>query len=77
MRIWVDCDDEHLPLVCADISSRELLLAHPTAAVPECLADFGVPTCSANAAILFEVRPGCGLMRGLRLGSQRSALPDR
>ena len=76
MRIWADCDDKCLPLVCVDVSLRELWPARLIAAVPECLVDFNVQTCGANAMIPFGLCPDCDLICGSRSDFQKNALPD-
>ena len=75
MRIWEDCSDKHLLLVCVDISLRELQLAHLIVTVPGCLVDFDVLTSSANAVTPFVVPPSCGLMHESQLDFPKSALP--
>ena len=64
MRIFRDSDVECWLPVCASDTLRELQLMRLIVTVPECLADFDVLACGANAAVPFEVHPDCGLMRG-------------
>ena len=67
MRIWVNCcDDKCLPLVCVDVSLRELWPARLIAAVPECLVEFDVLACGADGTVPSEVHPNCGLMLELQ-----------
>ena len=56
-------NDKCLLLVHVDVAWRGSWLTHLIAAVLECLADFNVLACSANATVPFQVHPGCGLMR--------------
>ena len=54
-------------LVCVDVTWRESWLMHLIVGVLECLEDFDVLACSANATVPFQVHPGCGLKRGQQL----------
>ena len=64
MRIWADCDDKCLPLVCVDVSLGDVLLAGLIAAIFGHLVNFGVPICNANVTIPFGVCPSCDLTCG-------------
>ena len=64
MRTSEGSDGEHSLLVCADIAQRESWPTHLIAGVLECLEDFDVLACDANATVPFQVHPGCGLKRG-------------
>ena len=47
-----------------NVALHELWPAPLIAAAPECLVDFNVMACGANAMVSFGVHPNCGLMCG-------------
>ena len=76
MRTSEGSDDKCLLLVCVDVAQRESWPTDLIAGVLECLEDFDVLACSANAMVPFQVHPGCGLKRGQQSDFQRSVLLD-